>query len=267
MTQPVATPPVRRWYTPLLAGDLVALWPALVVAFVGVLVIAFAMSYHGLFVFGREIMRWAPWLCALAPIGLDVLSMVGLFATFIVRDANWRVRAYMWTMFGATVALSVAGNAVAAIVLFDAVAGVSLDFSQWGYRQVGAVVGAAVWPAASAAALHALIVVRRHLDRKRDKVNTVAERVERERIAEEALQARAILLAVEGATAAAITELLDLDPSKRRTVERWTEPVRTALAGAKTAVPAKTTTKRLNGRGDTRELPPRGAIPPADTQP
>lgn len=243
VTPTVAPAPTRRWYTPLLAGDLAALWPAIVVAFLGVLVIAFAMSFHGLFTFGRKIMQWEPWLSSLAPVGLDVLSMVGLLATFIVRDAPWRVRAYMWAMFGATVALSVAGNAVAAVVAFDGVAAVSLDPSRWGYRQVGAVIGAAVWPAAAAAALHTLIVVRRHLDERRDKVRQATDDARQADAAEQLLRARAIELAATGATAAAITTELGLDESKRRTVERWTEPIRTALAASRNGAPAKTTTR------------------------
>lgn len=244
VTQAGAPAPKRRWYTPLLAGDLEAMWPAIVVAFLGVLVIAFALSYHGLFTFGERIMGWSPWLCAVAPVGLDVFSIVGLLATFLTHDAPWRVRLYCWLAFGFTVLLSVAGNAISTFRALDLVAGVTDAPFSWGYQQVSAVSFASVWPALSAIALHVLIVVRRHLDRKRDKVNNVSERARAEEAAEKLLQADAILLAATGATAAAITEQLGLDASKRRTVERWTETVRRVLAEPRPAVAAKATTSR-----------------------
>jgi hypothetical protein len=108
-----------------------------------------------------------------------------------------------------------------------------------------------VWPALSAVALHVLIVVRRHLDRRRDKARqAVAEAIReedeaaREEAAEKLLQARAVLLAVEGATAAAIVADLQLPESKQRTYERLTKPIRDALASGKPAVAAKATTSR-----------------------
>src|SRR5215471_6145587 len=73
-TKPAADVPAskRPWYSPLLAGDVTALWPAAVIAFTLVLVIGFTMSYHGLFEFGRVIMSWPIPLCALSPIGVDL---------------------------------------------------------------------------------------------------------------------------------------------------------------------------------------------------
>jgi hypothetical protein len=242
-TAAVAPAPRRRWSTLLLAGDLAALWPAMVGAFILVLAIAFAMSFHGLFVFGREVMEWALGLCILAPLGLDVLSMVGLLATFIVRDAPARVRAYMWAMFGSTVVLSVAGNATAAMVLLAGDAPVSLDVRGWTYRQVAAVVGAAVWPVAAAAALHALIVVRRHLDRRRDKVRHDDAEAEQAAAAETALQSSAIVLAAAGTTVSDILAELELGEEQRRSVERWTKPVRDALAPSRNGHTVKTATR------------------------
>jgi len=258
MTQAVADqeahsePEARHtWYAPLLAGDLAALWPAIVAAFLGVLVIAFAMSYHGLFTFGERIMAWSPWLCGVAPIGLDVFSIVGLLATFLTHDAPWRVRSYCWLAFGLTVLLSVGGNAISAFWVLDRVATVSHERFTWGYQQVSAVAGAAVWPALSAVALHVLIVVRRHLDRRRDKIKELSEqaRVEEEEAAQEEaaevlLQARAVLLAAEGATAARIVTELQLPESKQRTYERLTKPIRDALAAPKPAVAAAKATSR-----------------------
>jgi hypothetical protein len=244
VSEPVEPEPRRHWYTALLTGELESMWPAIVTAFVGVLVIAFAVSYHGLFTFGERIMGWAAWLCLVAPIGLDVFSIVGLLATFLTHDAPWRVRLYCWTAFGFTVLLSVAGNAISAFRVLDLSAGVAHQPFVWGYQQVSAVAGAAVWPALSAVALHVLIVVRRHLDRKRDKVNNVAEEAKRAEEAEVVLQSRAIVLAVSGATAADIRKELRLAPERQRSVERWTEPVRRVLAEPRPAVAAKSATSK-----------------------
>lgn len=253
VTQADAPTPKRRWYAPLLAGDLEAMWPAIVVAFLGVLVIAFALSYHGLFTFGERIMGWSPWLCAVAPIGLDVFSIVGLLATFLTHDAPWRVRLYCWLAFGFTVLLSVAGNAISTFRALDLVAGVADQPFSWGYQQVSAVSFASVWPALSAIALHVLIVVRRHLDRKRDKVINVADAARQAEVAEKLLQADAIMLAATGATAAAIRAELKLPVERQRTVERWTETVRAALAGSKPAAVAKAATSRRTTTVRTEE--------------
>lgn len=307
MTQPDAPTTPRRWYTPLLAGDLAALWPAIVVAFIGVLAIAFAMSYHGLYVFGERIMNWPFYLCVLAPVGLDVFSLVGLLATFLTRDAGWRVRLYCWVALLFTVALSIGGNAIAAYSLLTPVAPVADTTFRWGLPQVSAVSGAAIWPALSAVALHVLIVVRRHLDDRRDKVRqaeaqrraaaereaeearrVAAAQAQRERAAaaerqtlaeaearqaerraadaearlralgEQLQRARAIDLAAEGKAVSDILTALSLDESSRRTVERWTKPVRDALA-----TPIKTTaTARVNGRRGTRDTDA-GTVPAA----
>jgi hypothetical protein len=242
----------RPWYAPLFAGDLAALWPAIVVAFLGVLAIAFAMSYHGLFVLGERIMGWPVYLCIVAPIGLDVFSLVGLLATFLTRDAHWRVRLYCWGALLFTVALSIGGNAVSAFWLLDRVARLADVTFRWGYAQVSAVAFAAVWPVLSAVALHVLIVVRRHLDTRGDRVRqaeekerAAAEAAKAEEDEEQVLQARAIIRAAEGASAAAIVEELGIPESKQRTYERLTKPIRDALAAApKAAVAAKATPRK-----------------------
>ena len=244
VTQADATAPTRSWYAPLFAGDLTALWPAIVVAFLGVLAIAFAMSYHGLFVLGERIMGWPVYLCVVAPIGLDVFSLVGLLATFLTRDAHWRVRLYCWAALLFTVALSIGGNAISAFWLLDHVAVLAGQTFEWGYAQVSAVAFAAVWPALAAIALHVLIVVRRHLDALRDKVSNMSERARAEEAAEKLLQADAIMLAAGGATAAAIVAELEIPKSKHRTYERLTQPIRDALAGPRPAVAAKAATSR-----------------------
>lgn len=252
LSHPVAPPPERRWYGSVIAGDLAALWPAIVVAFLAVLAVAFGMSFHGLFKFGELIMGWALGLCIAAPIGLDVFSLLSLIATFLTRDARLRVRAYCWGFLIGTVALSIAGNGVSAYAILDAVAARRGEEFTWGYAQVSAIVGAAFWPLLSAIALHLLIVVRRHLDERRDKERQDAAAAERaalevERLAEveRGLEARAVVLAAGGTTVSEILDELDLEESQRRNVERWTKPVRDALTG-RPATP-KTPT-RVNGR-------------------
>ncbi len=257
-TPSVATASDRRWWAPLLAGDLAAMWPAIVFAFIGVLVIAFAMSYHGLFVFGDVIMRWAMGLCIVGPIGLDVFSLVGLLATFLTRDAPLHVRVYCWLAFLATVALSIAGNAIAAYALLDADAARRNAELTWGYQQFSAVAGAAFWPALSAVALHVLIVVRRHLDERRDKIKSAVAEVHAAQDAEERQQARALVLAAERVPVSDILDDLGLDEGKRRTVERWTKPVRDALAAPRVAAAAKPPTGR---RVTTRTT---GTVPAAE---
>lgn len=245
VTPAVAAPVKRRWYAPLLSGDVAALWPAAVVAFALVLVIGFFMSYHGLFEFGAVIMHWWFVLCAVAPIGVDLFSVVTLLATFLTHDAPWRVRTYMWMALGLTVLLSVAGNALAEIAVAHAAADRAGHPFTWGYAQFSSVAGAAIWPFVYALALHVLIVVRRHLDRRSDKAREVSQRAVDEAAAEQLLRARAIELAATGTSVTDILAALELDPAKRRTVERWTETIRAALTGP---VPAKTTTRRATQR-------------------
>jgi hypothetical protein len=239
-----AAPSRRPWYGPLLSGDVAALWPAAVVAFAFVLVIGFTMSYHGLFEFGAVIMHWSVVLCALAPIGVDLFSMVTLLATFLTHDARWRVRVYMWMALGCTVAVSVAGNALAELAVAHAAAAKAGHEFEWGYQQFSSVAGAAIWPFVYALALHVLIVVRRHLDHRGDKAKELSQQVADEAAAELLLRARAIELAAAGTTVTDILVALELEPAKRRTVERWTETVRTALAGPLAVKPATRRTTR-----------------------
>lgn len=254
-TQPVAPAPGSRWYGPLLAGDLAALWPAIVIAFIGVLVIAFGMSFHGLYVFGERIMGWFVGLCIAGPIGLDVFSLVCLIGTFLTRDAAWRVRLYCWVALLGTVAVSIGGNAISAYSLLDADAARRGVEFVWGYRQVSAVAGAAFWPALSAIALHVLIVVRRHLDERRDKIKTAVAEARAEQDAETLLQAQALTLVAEGASVSDVLDQLGLDESRRRAVERWTKPVRDALTVPKTAVATKIPARRVTARPAATDTP------------
>lgn len=254
VTHDAPAAPRRRWFGPLVAGDLAALWPAIVVAFLGVLGIAFGMSFHGLFVFGELVMTWALGLCIAGPIGLDVFSMLCLIATFLTRDAAWRIRSYCWLALLGTVAVSITGNAISAYALLDADAARRGTAFTWGYQQVSAVIGAAFWPALAAIALHVLIVVRRHLDEVRDTARQdVAEAAAAEAV-EQVQRGRAIELAASGTTVPDILTDLGLEETQRRTVERWTKPVRDAVAARPAAVAAKQMTRRaINGRAPNGE--------------
>lgn len=252
VSQPVEPARAGRWFAPLFRGDPAALWPALVVTFVVLVAIGFAMSYHGLYTLGRDLMGWPAGLCVLAPVGVDVFSIVGLIATFLAGGAHWRVRFYCWVVFISTVGLSIAGNAVSAYAHLNAVAPVAGVPATWGYRQVVVVAGTAVWPALSAAALHLLIVVRRHMEARPAKIQEVAEKANHDAQHKALIRAQAIELAASGMTVPAIVEQLgDIDASQR-SVERWTENVRAAVA-TKPAPPAKATAKAATRRVNTRE--------------
>lgn len=239
----------NRWY------------PALIWFAAGVVAVTFALSYHGLYEFAHKIVGLPFLLALMVPVGVDVFSLCCLAATFLTRDAPLRVRFYCWLMFACTVIVSVGGNAVYAawFIQRDSIA-TALD--SWRYLPAAAVVGASLWPAFSAGALHLLIVVRRHMERIRDSVRHAAEvarraaetaelRAQAERDAaaevqeaEAALEARAVVLAAGGATVSDILTGLDLDESRRRAVERWTKPIRDALAQRQPAVAAKPATRR-----------------------
>jgi hypothetical protein len=227
----------RRWYAPLMTLDITAMWPAMVAAFGVLLIIGFTMSFHGLFVFGDKIMHWATALCALAPIGIDVFSILALLATFLTREAPRRIRAYVWIVFGFSVALSIAGNALAEVALATERAGKTGLVFDASAEQVSALVGAAVWPAFYAVALHTLIVVRRAIDRKRADEATLAERLATEAKVEQGLEVRAVRLAAGGSSVAEIMAELELPDGQKRTVERWTKPIRDALKTASEPAP------------------------------
>lgn len=248
VTQPVAPPPPRGWRDSIIAGDLAALWPAIVVAFLAVLAVAFGMSYHGLFVFGERIMGWALGLCIAAPVGLDVFSLLCLIATFLTRDAHWRVRLYCWLFLGLTVALSIAGNGISAYAVLDAVASRRNEHVEFGYAQVSAIVGASFWPLLAAIALHVLIVVRRHLDERRDRVRRDSEATATAEAVEQVQRGRAIELIAEGKTVSDVLADLKFGESQRRSVERWTKAIRDAMAGPRVAVAAKGPTRRVTAR-------------------
>lgn len=117
---------------------------------VAVGVVTFTLSFVGLRDYGIRVEGLSPWLAPLVPIGVDVLSLCGVAATYLLRCSRARVRAYAWLVFGVAVALSVAGNLTHAVARHLSPAGM---------------VGAAAWPILLALASHLVIVTRRALDR------------------------------------------------------------------------------------------------------
>jgi hypothetical protein len=108
--------------------------------------VSFVMSFHGLYDLLKRVVH-LPWqLAGLGPLGVDGLTLVAVAATFLLRRAPRRVRAYAWTAFAFPTLLSVGGQIVDAHVRELSAAGVVI---------------AAVWPVLFALAAHLTVVVRR----------------------------------------------------------------------------------------------------------
>lgn len=123
---------------------------ALIALTVAVGVVTFTLSFVGLRDYGIRVQGLNTWLAPLVPVGVDILSLCGVAATYLLRHAAVRVRAYAWLVFGVAVALSVAGNLTHAVARHLSPAGM---------------VGAAAWPILLALAAHLVIVTRRALER------------------------------------------------------------------------------------------------------
>lgn len=224
--------------------DGAAWFAALIWACLAVVAVTFVLSYHGLFEFGEKVAHQPAPLPAIVPLGVDALSLVALFATFLTSDAHWKVRAYCWLLFTLTVAVSVAGNAVYAISEVERIyreAGLNPLVQTWGYQQYSHVSGAALWPMFSAAALHLLIIARRHLAAKRARSRNVAETTETAENTDLLNRARAIEMVAAGWTCPAIAEDLGVP---ERSVQRWTQSIRQAMAPKTTPESLKPAVKR-----------------------
>jgi len=110
--------------------------------------VTFVLSFSGLDDYGSRVAGLG-FLSPLVPIGVDGLTLCAVAATFLLRHARWRARAYAWSVFAIAVASSVAGN------LSHAAA---KELSSEG------MVGAAAWPILLALASHMVIVVRRNME-------------------------------------------------------------------------------------------------------
>lgn len=111
------------------------------------------MSFHGLRDLVQRVEDVQGWLSNVGPVGIDGLQLASLVAIIITVNAPLRVRVYLWTVFFASIGLSVAGNCVDAAARHAGVAGVVLS---------------GVWPALLAGATHvAVVAVRWFLDARR----------------------------------------------------------------------------------------------------
>lgn len=125
------------------------LW-ALVVCTAVVAVVTFILSFHGLSDYGSRVAGIKGWQSWLVPVGVDGLTLCAVAATFVLRHAVWRVRAYAWLVFAVAVGASVAGNLSHA------------DQNDLGWQGQ---IGAAAWPILLAMASHLVIVTRRAIER------------------------------------------------------------------------------------------------------
>lgn len=121
----------------------------LITCTVAVAAVSFALSFYGLNDYGRSVMRLPVWLSPLVPIGVDLFSLCGIAATYMLRSARIPIRVYAWCVFLVPTGLSVAGNLAHAVHRHLITAG-------WA--------GAAVVPVILALATHLVVVVRRHLE-------------------------------------------------------------------------------------------------------
>ena len=115
-----------------------------------VVLACFAMSAVGLYGYGIDGLALHPAVAALIPVGVDLLAICGMYASYSMRNSRWHIRAYSWLVFGVAVVLSMAANTVHAA---------DLD------RPMAGVVGAMFPPLLLAFAVHLLIVTRRERDR------------------------------------------------------------------------------------------------------
>jgi hypothetical protein len=202
----------------------------LVVATAAVVITAFALSFYGLNDFARRVMKLPTVLAAFVPIGLDIFSLCGILATYLLRHTEWRVRAYTWTVFLVPAGLSIAGNLVHAQ-----------------HRHLGqpGVVAAALIPVILALATHLVVVVQRHSGpgteaSTEEHVCPVPAADEDEQVTdpdeypedapvsggptgnaeggESAAKARALAVLLDGGDVPAAAEAAGVDPS---TVRRW----------------------------------------------
>lgn len=93
-----------RTRTPRFGFALLALFA--VVALIAVL--AYTISAWQVFGFARHVWKLPLPLCYGAAVVADLLSLSGLFATYVLREAKLRVRFYAWTVFVGMTALSIA---------------------------------------------------------------------------------------------------------------------------------------------------------------
>jgi len=109
----------------------------------------FALSFQGNDGYGQDVAK-VGYLSVLVPLGIDGLTVVAIAATFLLRHAGWRQRAYAWLVFAVSCGASIAGN---------------LSHADHMHLDVQGRIGAAAWPAMLALTSHLTIVTLRTLDR------------------------------------------------------------------------------------------------------
>lgn len=133
------------------AGAYTVALAVLLGATVLVAAVTFVLSFHGLTDYGQRVAGIEGRLAWLIPLGVDGLTLCAVAATFLLRHAELRVRAYAWLVFGVAVAASVAGN---------------LSHAASRRLTSDGMVGAAAWPILLALASHLVIVSRRAMERQ-----------------------------------------------------------------------------------------------------
>jgi hypothetical protein len=112
--------------------------------------VTFVLSFYGLRDYGWRVAGVPRPVAWLVPVGVDLLSLVGVAATFALRHAPWKPRSYAWTVFGVAVAASMGGN---------------LSHAQAHHLTWQGRVGATAWPVFLALSAHMVIVVWRHMEK------------------------------------------------------------------------------------------------------
>lgn len=210
---------------------------------------SFTETFHGLRDLMERVEEQATWLSTVGPIGIDGLQLVALAGTYFMRNAQVRIRLYMWSVFLAANAVSVAGNVV--------------DASARHLSTPGVVI-AGVWPVLLALAAHTVIVSARWLESRgapvaaqpspappveqvdEDQDEREANRLTPSVPTEAQLRARARMRYARGVSCRQISDDLKsqgIDVSEKK-VERWTADIRQA----RKAAPADTEPgARVNG--------------------
>lgn len=109
--------------------------------------VTFALSYYGIRDYGERVMGLPRWMSWLAPVAVDVFSLVGLVSAIALATATLRSRSYAWFVFVVAAGASVGAN----------IAHANDRHLPW-----AGVVGAAGAPLFFLLSSHLAVVVRRH---------------------------------------------------------------------------------------------------------
>lgn len=114
--------------------------------------VTFALSYYGIRDYAERVMGLPRWMSWLAPVAVDVFSLVGLVSAIALATARWRSRAYAWFVF-----------------VVAAVASVGANVAHANERRLAweGIVGAAAVPLFFLLSSHLVVVVRRHVVSRR----------------------------------------------------------------------------------------------------